>query len=66
MEIALAHAAPTQDLTARLAKHNAGDVSHTSKFRPWRIETAVALDAKEMAAAFEQYLKSGSGRGFAK
>ncbi|MBO4630775.1 MAG: GIY-YIG nuclease family protein [Lentisphaeria bacterium] len=56
----------TQDLTARLAKHNAGDVPHTSKFRPWRIETVVAFDSKEKAAAFEQYLKSGSGREFAK
>ena len=55
-----------QDLSARLAKHNAGDVPHTSKFKPWRIETAVAFDSKEKAAAFEQYLKSGSGREFAK
>ena len=25
----------TGDLKARLAKHNAGDVTHTSKFAPW-------------------------------
>ncbi len=56
----------TQDLPARLAKHNAGEVPHTSKFRPWRIETAIAFDSKGKAAAFEQYLKSGSGREFAK
>ena len=24
----------TEDLTARLAKHNAGEVPHTSKFKP--------------------------------
>ena len=56
----------TQDLSARLAKHNAGDVPHTSKFRPWRIQTAIAFDSKEKAARFETYLKSGSGREFAK
>ena len=32
----------TEDLQARLAKHNAGEVPHTSKFKPWKIETAVA------------------------
>ena len=56
----------TQDLQARLAKHNAGEVPHTSQFKPWRIQTAIAFDSKEKAAAFEKYLKSGSGREFAK
>ena len=55
----------TQDLYARLAKHNAGEVPHTSKFKPWRIQTAIAFDCKEKAVAFEDYLKSGSGREFA-
>jgi putative endonuclease len=27
----------TDDLRARLAKHNAGEVPHTSKYGPWRI-----------------------------
>ena len=56
----------TEDLHARLAKHNAGEVPHTSKFKPWRIQTAIAFDSKGKAAAFEKYLKSGSGREFAK
>ena len=56
----------TQDLSEFLAKHNAGEVPHTSKFKPWRIQTAIAFDSKEKAAAFEKYLKSGSGREFAK
>ena len=47
----------TQDLQARLAKHNAGEVPHTSKFRPWRIQTAIAFDSKEKAIAFEAYSK---------
>ena len=56
----------TADLKSRLAKHNAGEVPHTSKFKPWRIQTAIAFDSKEKAVAFEDYLKSGSGREFAK
>lgn len=56
----------TQDLKTRLAKHNEGGVPHTSKFKPWRIETAIAFSSKEKAVAFETYLKSGSGREFSK
>ena len=33
----------TDDLDARLSKHNAGAVTHTSKFRPWRIKSYVAF-----------------------
>ncbi|UZE49440.1 GIY-YIG nuclease family protein [Rhodopseudomonas sp. P2A-2r] len=54
------------DLRARLMKHNAGEVPHTSKYRPWRIKTYVAFSDERQAFAFEQYLKSGSGRAFAK
>ena len=56
----------TTDLHARLKKHNEGGVPHTSKFRPWHIETAIAFQDREKAAAFETYLKSGSGREFAR
>ncbi|SNT55561.1 GIY-YIG catalytic domain-containing protein [Tardiphaga sp. OK246] len=54
------------DLRARLTKHNAGEVTHTSKYRPWRIKTYVAFSDEKQAFAFEKYLKSGSGRAFAK
>ena len=54
----------THNLKARLQKHNAGQVPHTSKYRPWRIETAIAFRSREKAAAFERYLKSHSGRAF--
>jgi len=55
----------TRDLRQRLADHNAGKVKHTSKFRPWRIETYVAFSDLEKALAFERYLKSASGIAFA-
>ena len=56
----------TDDLHARLQKHNSGGVPHTSKFCPWRIKTAVAFTDHERAAEFERYLKTASGRAFAK
>jgi predicted GIY-YIG superfamily endonuclease len=56
----------TDDLDARLAKHNAGAEIHTSKFRPWRIKSFVAFADEARAIDFERYLKSGSGRAFAK
>ncbi len=56
----------TEDLQARLKKHNAGEVPHMVKSRPWRIKTAIAFTEQERAIEFERYLKSSSGRTFAK
>jgi predicted GIY-YIG superfamily endonuclease len=56
----------TDDLHKRLEKHNAGDVPHTAKFRPWRIQTAIAFTDRDRASHFERYLKTGSGRAFAR
>ena len=56
----------TDDLRARLKKHNAGEVTHTSKYGPGKIRTYVAFSDEKRAIAFEKYLKSGSGRAFAK
>jgi predicted GIY-YIG superfamily endonuclease len=55
----------TSNLEKRLAAHNAGQSSHTAKFRPWKIVTFHAFIDEEKAADFEKYLKSGSGRAFA-
>ncbi|HEY3441963.1 MAG TPA: GIY-YIG nuclease family protein [Paludibaculum sp.] len=55
----------TSDLKARLQKHNEGGVQHTSKYRPWTLQTYLAFLTREQAAEFERYLKSGSGRAFA-
>ncbi len=56
----------TDNLENRLVAHNSGKVSHTGKLRPWRFETTVAFRDKSKAVAFEKYLKSGSGREFAR
>jgi putative endonuclease len=55
-----------RDLRARLKKHNAGEVSHTSKYGPWMIKTYIAFTDDTQAFAFEKYFKSASGRAFAK
>jgi len=55
----------TDDLKRRVQDRNSGDSPHTSKHRPWNLTTAVAFTDDRKAAAFEQYLKSGSGRAFA-
>lgn len=56
----------TDDLKNRLPSHNAGRVAHTSKYRPWRLNTYVAFSDKSRAVLFEKYLKSASGRAFSK
>lgn len=56
----------TEDLRARLRTHNSGEVFHTAKHRPWKIKTAVAFTNWQRAIEFERYLKSASGRAFAR
>jgi len=56
----------TSDVTARLAAHNAGQSPHTAKHRPWILLASIEFTEETRAIAFEQYLKSGSGRAFAR
>jgi len=56
----------TADLQARLRSHNEGANRYTSRHRPWTIVGYVAFESRPKAAAFETYLKSGSGHAFAK
>ncbi len=56
----------TDDLRARLSRHNAGQVTHTAKYPPWRVKTYVGFSDPQQAIAFERYLKSASGRAFAR
>ncbi|MBM3527460.1 MAG: GIY-YIG nuclease family protein [Alphaproteobacteria bacterium] len=54
------------DLRSRLAAHNSGRSPHTSKYKPWRLVTYVAFSDVAKAVAFERYMKTASGRAFAK
>jgi predicted GIY-YIG superfamily endonuclease len=56
----------TDNLRYRLKVHNSGGSPHTSKFKPWRLVTYVAFSDEKKAVLFERYLKSHSGRAFAK
>jgi predicted GIY-YIG superfamily endonuclease len=56
----------TRDLNAWLVEHNRGKCPHTAKHRPWKIEMAIAFRSETKARRFERYLKTGSGREFAR
>jgi predicted GIY-YIG superfamily endonuclease len=55
----------TADLRSRLKQHNAGQSTHTAKFKPWRLVSYIAFSDRMKAETFERYLKSGSGHAFA-
>ena len=56
----------TTDLDSRLHSHNSGQVSYTTKYKPWRIKTTVAFTDPNKTRDFEKYLKSSTGRAFVK
>lgn len=56
----------TADLRSRLESHNAGRCSHTATHRPWVVDMIIRFSDEHRAAAFDRYLKSGSGNAFAK
>lgn len=56
----------TSEPLRRLNEHNNGKSIHTNKHRPWKIVVSVGFEEAAKAIAFERYLKSGSGRAFAK
>ena len=56
----------TANLKQRLADHNATKSAHTAKFTPWRLVWYCGFPDKLKALSFEKYLKSHSGRAFAK
>jgi len=55
----------TEDVDARLTTHNAGNSTHTAKYRPWHVVTVIRFEDDGRAAEFERYLKTGSGWAFA-
>jgi putative endonuclease len=56
----------TSDVENRLEWHNHGPSGHTVRHRPWSPAAVVEFPAEQQAARFEQYVKTGSGRAFAK
>jgi predicted GIY-YIG superfamily endonuclease len=56
----------TEDLRQRIAAHNAGKSTHAAKYKPWELLWYSAFPSKLTALEFEKYLKSHSGRAFAK
>ena len=56
----------TSDARARLDDHNAGRCPHTVPYRPWQLHVVIEFPDEARAIRFERYLKSGSGREFAK
>jgi putative endonuclease len=55
-----------RDLRDRLKRHNEGRVANTSKWKPWRLKTYIAISDPQRASKLERYLKSSSGRAFIK
>ena len=56
----------TTNLEQRLETHNSGGSIHTAKYRPWQLVMYLSFAEQTKAAEFEEYLKSQSGRAFAK
>ena len=56
----------TENIESRLKAHNGGQVPHTAKYRPWKIEISIYFENDHKAEKFEKYLKSGSGHAFSK
>jgi predicted GIY-YIG superfamily endonuclease len=56
----------SEDLKQRIADHNAGKSIHTAKYVSWELVWYCAFPDKFTALEFERYLKSHSGRAFAK
>jgi predicted GIY-YIG superfamily endonuclease len=56
----------TGDVDNRPDWHHHGPFWHTAEHRPWSLVVVVEFPNERQALRFELYLKSGSGRAFAK
>ena len=56
----------TINLKTRLETHNSGGSIYTKKDRPWELVVYMVFRDMTCAKQFERYLKSQSGRAFAK
>ena len=60
------YAGYTLDLQSRLQVHNNGGSVYTADHKPWQLVWHCEFNNKMRAIEFERYLKSHSGRAFAK
>jgi predicted GIY-YIG superfamily endonuclease len=56
----------TSDVRARLQWHNRSTSGYGVRYRPWSLVVSIEFPTEPAARRFERYLKSGSGRAFAK
>ena len=56
----------TNNVRDRLEWHNHGPSGYTASHRPWSLVVSIEFPTEQEAIRFETYLKSGSGRAFAK
>ena len=56
----------TINLSQRLETHNSGGSTHTQQARPWKFVMYLTFTEQAKVKEFEKYLKSQSGRAFAK
>jgi putative endonuclease len=54
------------DVDQRLEWHNHGPCGWSVDHRPWSVVVSLEFPTEAEAVRFERYLKSGSGRAFAK
>lgn len=54
------------DVVERLHWHNSGPSGVTIHHRPWSLVVSLEFADARVAGQFERYLKTGSGRAFAK
>ena len=56
----------TNNLEERIKRHTRGEVSYTKTRQPFELIVYTTFTNKYKAYEYEKYLKSGSGRAFAK
>jgi len=56
----------TRDLRKRFGEHNSGISKATKSYIPWKLAWYCGFPTEKQAKDFELYLKSGSGKAFAR
>jgi putative endonuclease len=56
----------SSNLQERLKSHNKLGHDWTARYRPWKLIYTKKFESKQEAIAYQQWLKTGSGRDFIK